>query len=195
LDNTTENILIPEKWVENYGDLLYNYTISRVSKSELAEDLVQDCLLSAYKSKDGFKGGSSVKTWLIYILKRKITDYYRSAEYKHNKVSFEDYHSRFDSPFEEEGDMPGQWKTTRAPQDWQVTDKEHLNTEFLRSLQNCIGHLPEKTASVFVLKNMEEVSSDEICKELSISPSNLWVILHRARLQLRECLEKFGFTK
>ena len=89
----------------------------------------------------------------------------------------------------------GHWKAESSPQEWDISaDQELLSKEFMAFLEDCISYLPDKQAEVFRLKNIEDFSSDEICKELSVSASNLWVLVHRAKLQLRECLEKKGIS-
>lgn len=175
----------PSDWVNNHGDYLYNYAYSRVQSKETAEDLVQETFISALKSKDSFRGDSSEVTWLIAILKRKVIDFYRKESRKKETPA-----SQFNSPFSESGDYEGHWIMDRVPKDWNIKyDDPMRQTEFLFVLEVCLAALPIKWKSVFVLKVMEEIKSDDVCKEVGCTPSNLWVILHRARLQLRECIE------
>ena len=179
-------ILEPDSWVENYGDYLYTYAYYRVSSAEKAEDLVQETFLSALKSQDKFKGKSSEKTWLVSILKRKIVDHYRKQS-----RSKEDVQGKEDFPFIKEGPKKGKWLSDRAPSDWEEKGLMEIDKEeFYRILEFCMSLLPSKWKSVFYLKTMEELESNKICKEIGISSSNLWVILHRARLRLRECFER-----
>jgi len=178
--------LNPEKWVDNYADAMYSYSFSRVSKSDVAEDLVQETFFSALKSLKNFKGEASEKTWLYSILKRKIIDYYRKASSKYEK-NFTQM-----SPFEDSGDWLGHWKDERVPNEWD--DKEEFNSEeFMKILKFCMEFLPEKYSYAFKMKSLNGFESKEICNELDITTSNLWVILHRSRVQLRECLEKNWF--
>ena len=193
---SNNNLLSPEKWVDEYADYLFTYALMRVSDEELARDLVQDTFLSALKAVDSFRGESSEKTWLVSILKRKIIDHYRKAAVR-SESSFEEseaYKVAYGHYFTEEGFMPGDWKKVNAPRDWSAGDKSRLEQrEFRQILLACLGKLPGNWAAVFSLKHMEEESSEDICKELNISASNYWVILHRAKLQMRECLEKNWF--
>ncbi len=183
----SENIknIEPEKWVDNYGNYLYNYAWIRVGSKETAEDLIQDTFISALKSKDKFKGKSSELTWLISILKHKVIDYYRKNS---NKKEFSE--SSFRKPFQDKNGMEGHWIMERAPKDWDKNDNALHQEEFQTILMMCLSGLPEKWRSVFVLKVMEEMESDKICEEIGCTASNFWVIMHRAKLKLRECIEK-----
>ena len=179
------SIINPNLWISNYGDILYNYAYSRLSSAALAEDMLQDTFVSALKAMDKFRGDSSEKTWLFSILKRKIIDYYRKSSTK-NELN----ESSFNSPFKENGFFEGHWNNDRGPSDWgAATDGKIRHDEFQTIMEMCLSLLPDKWKSVFVLKVMEEIESDKVCKEVGCSSSNLWVILHRARLQLRECIE------
>ncbi len=185
--------LQPENWVEKYGNYLYNYAISKLFNQELAKDLVQETFVSALSAIENFQGRSSEKTWLVSILKHKIIDYFRKKGRNKETDSIDTSMSEDQSrlPFIASGEQEGAWKQERYPQRWRIDSADQVeNEEFKTIFEKCIGNLPEKWATVFSLKIIEEVSSDEICKEVEISPSNLWVILHRARLQLRECIEK-----
>lgn len=175
----------PENWVNNHGDYLYNYAYSRVQSKELAEDLVQDTFIAALKAKDSFKGKSTEITWLISILKRKVIDYYRKSSTKKEISSTE-----YVSPFQEDGMWKGHWNMDRVPKVWPNEMEDPLmKEEFQHVLELCLSVLPEKWKAVFILKFIEEVDSAEVCKELSCTPSNFWVILYRTRLKLRECIE------
>lgn len=194
--SNSESKLEPEKWIERYADLLFNYTIARINKQEIAEDLVQETFLSALKAKDSFLGNASEKTWLISILKRKIIDHYRKKSTQNelnifDKDSKDDFMNHF---FEREG-SDGHWIDKSSPTEWKKDLQNGVEREeFNAALKNCLAKLPEKTSAVFVLKNMEDLDSEEICKELQITPSNYWVLMHRAKLQLRECMEKNWFN-
>jgi len=185
LTATQKHTLDPNNWIANYGDYLLNYGYSRLSSREVAEDLLQDTFISALKAQEGFRGDSSEQTWLTSILKRKIIDYYRKKSTQ-NELN----ESRINSPFKDSGFLEGHWEKSRAPKDWSDRDPNSMRQqEFQAILQECISYLPEKLRAVFILKVMEEMESDEVCKELECTASNFWVILHRARLRLRECIE------
>lgn len=189
MEKTEQNILKPDHWVVNHGDYLYSYTISRMYSTQIAEDIIQDTFLSAFEARNKFRGNSTERTWLISILKRKIADYYRKHS-KNPELSV----STFTTPFITQGASEGAWDKNRAPGEWDMNKIDGSDKEgFLKVFQHCLSLLPLRMAASFSLKNIEELSTEEICKDLSISPSNLWVLLHRARLQLRECIENKWF--
>ena len=181
--------LQPERWVSLYADYLYNYTISRVNDHELAKDLVQETFFSGIKGKDNFRGQASEKTWLTSILKRKIIDHYR-------KINSEKGKSEVRMRFYEDGEKKGSWIEDRVPQSWDNGAGKCMENEELKTiLEMCIDYLPEKYRIVFLMKTRQHYETEEICNELGITSSNLWVIIHRARLQLRECIEQNWFKK
>jgi len=181
--------LDPNTWVDSYADYLYRYAIIRVNSAQQAEDLVQDTFLSGIKGLHAFKGKSNERTWLTAILRRKIIDHYRKQS-GNKEVSIDNLNDRFKA----EGIMKNRWIKANAPQRWvSAVDQQVETDEFYSVLRSCIAHLPDAWASCFVLRTIEELSTDEVCKELNISSSNLWVMLHRARLKLRECLENTWF--
>lgn len=183
----TKNTLNSSKWVELYADQLFFFANTRVRSAAVAEDLVQETFLSALKAKDRFKGNSTEKTWLYSILKNKIIDYFRKSSTKNEKNILDDEDRNTDSFF-----MPdGHWKNKSGF----ITSKDEAsklieNKEFYKILDKCLAHLPVKTQLAFRYKHIEDLDTKEICKDLEISASNYWVLLHRARLSLRECLTK-----
>lgn len=186
-------MLEPAKWVERYADGLLRHALFRVKDRETAEDIVQDVFLSAYKSRDNYTGAANEKTWLFAILKNKIIDHYRSKLRKLSALTepVSNYESYYFNPADED-----HWRNERAPANWATDGVSQLEKKELnKALQDCIGKLPEKMSVAFTLKFIEEVETDAICKDLQITPSNYWVLMHRAKLQLRECLEKNWFDK
>ena len=176
--------LIPEKWVDRYGDYLFNFTISRVNDPIMAQDLVSETFLAGLKSAHRFKGNSTEPTWLISILKRKIIDYYRKIN--SNKGKAEVRMSYLPS-----SDQDGDWMEERA-EDLRNPNVEDVieQRELGEALEECIACLPERYATIFVQKTIDNLETETICKEHDITASNLWVIIHRARVQLMECLNK-----
>lgn len=175
----------PSKWVNEYGDYLYLFAYSRVNSKEIAEDLVQETFLSALKGLSSFRGESTELTWLSSILRRKVIDHYRKSSIRKETPA-----SQFSTPFQDGNDEEGHWIMERAPKDWQAKTEDPMQgREFQKIMDLCLSLLPDKWKSVFVLKVLEEMQSEAVCKELGCTTSNLWVILHRARLQLRECIE------
>lgn len=170
-----------ETWVDEYGDQLFRFAFVRVNDRICAEDLVQDTFLSAIKGYENFTHRSSEKSWLFSILKNKIIDFYRSKG--RGSVDFYDNSETIDSLFTE----PGKW--AEPVQQWIRTPEESLqDSEFREILRQCIEHLPETQRRVFSFRDLDGLSGEEICKILSLSSSNLWVLTHRARHSLRDCL-------
>ncbi|GAB4191359.1 MAG: sigma-70 family RNA polymerase sigma factor [Phycisphaeraceae bacterium] len=181
----------PENWVEAHADSLYRYAVSRVGQSHLAEDLVQDTLLAAMQARRSFRGDSQELTWLIGILRHKVLDHFRSAKTRRETRLGEDDDGGaiFDSWFNEKGG----WK--RLPGRWEPNGEQLLeNQEFWAVFHDCMTGLPDRPRQAFTMKVLDDQESAEVCKELKITPTNFWVVLHRARALLRACLEKHWFT-
>lgn len=172
--------------------MLYNYALRRLHNHTTAEDVVQETFLAALRAKKRFAGQSSVRTWLIGILKHKIVDLIRKASREQLLENIE----IIDSPEEQLFNHKGRWRT--APLAWQINPKKMLEQqEFMDILAQCLEHLPVRLRTIFVLRELEDQDSNEICKDLAISTTNLWVMLYRARLRLRNCLSLkwFGVKK
>lgn len=185
---TTKHTLNSNKWVDKYADYLFNYTITRVNNADLAKDLVQETFFAGLKSAKNFKGEASERTWLVSILKRKIIDYYRKINSNKGKAEVR-------VNFYNDGENEGNWLEERVPQSWENASEKNIeNQELKNQLEACINSLPEKYAMVFRLKTIQDFGTEEICKELDITSSNLWVIIHRARTQLRKCMEDNWFN-
>lgn len=188
-NNNPPHSISIESWVDNYADYLYNYAITRVNDIDIAKDLVQETFFAGLKSAKNFEGKSTERTWLISILKRKIIDYYRKINSKKGQAEVR-------MNFYDDGDNEGKWIEERVPQSWDASvEKDIENKELKNQLDICIDKLPKKYAMVFRMKTIQEFETEDICKELNITSSNLWVIIHRARTQLRDCLEKNWFKK
>lgn len=172
-------------WVESYTNNLYSWALHKVSNPELARDLVQDTFLAAAEKIDGFNWNSSPKTWLFSILNHKIVDHYRKKIRQPVKNDNRVYSTYFD---EKEG-----WIRERLPFGWD--DETHLldNQEFQAVLKECLDDLPEKWGLSVKLKYLLNKNGEEICQELDITATNFWQIVHRAKLQLRDCIEKRWF--
>lgn len=177
-----------EQWVELYSDQLYSWALNRTSSREIAEDLVQETFLAVLHSARSFDNKSEPKTWLFSILKNKIADHYRKAfKIGENKnVTFTEFFND-----------AGVWNSTEAPHQWQEDEDSNLldNHDFNKILQACLNNLPDKWKSSVVLKFIEEKSSKEICQDLEVNTTNYWQIMHRAKLQLRKCIEINWFNR
>jgi len=175
------------QWVDQYGDLMYRYTLVRVKDAPTAEEIVQVTFFAALQATHTFAGRSSEKSWLFGILKHKILDHFR--EIKKNRT-FDLAPEDDKDPYEY--DPSGHWKEN--PQHWGLNpEKSSENQALTEALGTCLDHLPDKLRQVFVLREIEGLSTEEICNEFNIKPTNLWVILHRARNQLKKCLEIHWF--
>lgn len=184
----SQKIADPEHWVDEHGDALYSYALSRLQNSASAEDVVQETFLAALKAHEQFSGKSSARTWLIGILKHKIVDLIRKES---RELPVDDL-ELVDAPEETHFDKKGHWRV--APLEWKVHPGEVLEQkEFMKVLSGCLAHLPERLRRLFVLRELEEQDSEEICKVLGITPTNLWVMLYRARMRLRGCLTENWF--
>ena len=186
----SQNTLNPNDWISSYSDELYSYAMNKTSKPELAEDLVQETFFAGLKSMDNFKGLCSERTWLYTILKFKIADYYRKAstrfEFSNTRLGYEDNNPDLDYYF----DNRGEWKQNTGPSDWGIDYSSSIeNKELGLALNNCIDKLPHKQKLLILLKLVEEEKTEKVCKELNITTTNYWVIIHRAKLQLRACIE------
>lgn len=178
----------PKTWVEEHGNYLFRYALIRVRNETVAEDLVQDTLLAAFQGKERFSGQSTERSWLTGILKHKIMDHFRRLA-RERTVNADDA-----LPPELEGrfDDLGLWKhdPETGPADWGADAGAQMERkEFMAALKQCLDKLPPRHADAFVLREMESVDSERIQETLGISPANFWVLLHRARMQLRLCLE------
>lgn len=180
----------PNQWVDQYADLLYRFALIRVSDGELARDLVQETFISAWKALAEFKGQASEKTWLYSILRNKIVDHYRGEA--RSVVGRLEERREDERAFFDEGEH---WTVEAAPREWGISYGHAVEKkEFYGVLERCKDKLARIQAAVFTMKYMDDLDSEDICKELNITSSNYWVLLHRAKLHLRQCLEKNWFV-
>ncbi len=166
---------------------LLKYAQLQLRNSAWAEDAVSETLLAALEKPQDFGGRSQLKTWLVGILKHKLVDQIRRNS-REMSLTPEDGEDLDDDLF-----LPnGHWR--EQPQDW--GDPEHAlrQADFMRVLEACVEKLPGQQGRLFMMREWLELETDEICKALAISPTNLWVMLHRARLRLRECMQLSWFT-
>jgi RNA polymerase sigma-70 factor (ECF subfamily) len=173
---------------------MYSWAFYKTSSRETAEDLVQETFLTALQSFEKFERKSNPKTWLFAILNNKINDRYR-RQIKNPTLSEQQQNEKGSySLFEQLFDSERQWKKEERPKFWQVESENILDSpDFNKVLHRCIEALPATWFSAVQLKYLEEKKGELICQELEITPSNFWQILHRAKLQLRKCLEANWF--
>jgi RNA polymerase sigma-70 factor (ECF subfamily) len=170
--------------IEALRPYLLRYASLELRNREQAEDAVQETLLAALAAEASFAGRSNLRTWLTGILKHKIVDSIRRSsrertlESTEGEAGIEDLEARFDET--------GHWRD--PPQAWPEQALE--DKQFLRALEKCLAMLPARTGQVFLMREHLGFETADICKELAITPTHCWVLLYRARMALRECLEK-----
>jgi len=177
--------------LEHYRDYLLRYATLQLRDVGAAQDAVQETLLAALEGLHRFSGDSSVKTWLTGILKHKIVDHLRRQS-REQPLTQDDERSEVDA-VDALFKRDGHWQ--QRPGDWGDPDRLLENKLFLEALEKCTQNLPARTARVFMMRDVMDIETDTICKELNITATNCWVMLHRARLSLRECLEITWFGK
>lgn len=179
--------LNPHFWVDKYADYLFNYAVVRVNDAEIAKDLVQETFFAGLKSAKNFKGNAAERTWLIAILKRKVIDYYRKINSKKGKAEVR-------MNFTNNDDSNGDWLEERVADPYSTKENDFLENEELGlAIQDCLAKLPKKQSLVFSMRTIQGVRTEDICNELNINPSNLWVMIHRARTALMGCLNENWF--
>ena len=186
VDNSAIN---PHHWVSRYADYLYSYAAFRIKDQDLARDLVQETFLAALERRKKFEGRSSEKTWLTAILKNKLVDVYRSRSSGLGKDVVQASIDALDEDFFNQDD--GHWNDLHGPAELGMETHDALeNKEFEKILEACMNKLPALWLSVFSMKHIDEETTDHICDQLKLSSSNFWVIIHRAKVNLRSCLQK-----
>lgn len=181
--SSSDNILIdPTSWVDDHGDYLYRYALSRLRDTNAAEEVVQETFLAGIRFLDRYNGRGAERAWLLGILKRKLVDYVRMRARFDRDGSSRDGNDPTLQLFDAQGNWnPGAFR-------FELPDRAVESRELWDVVKGCLNHLPAGQADVFVLSVMENMDSDQICRELEITPSNLWVRLHRARLALARCV-------
>lgn len=179
-------------FAERRADLV-RFAALQLRDPSLAEDVVQEALLAAMQGVAQFEGRSSLKTWVFSILKRKIIDAMRGAR-REVSISQMSAGGDDDRDYDELFNERGFWATEHKPHRWTEPEDSLEQQQFWRIFELCLDHLPVRTAQVFSMRELLGLDTDEICKELAITSSNCWVILHRARMGMRLCLEEQWFT-
>lgn len=186
----------PERWVQEHADYLFKFAFLRLRDQTRAEDMVQETFLAALKGQQNFQGRSAERSWLTGILKHKILDHYRKAGRETSFTDLEFYSDEESDRFIPDGLFAGGWIHERGPLEWSADPGTSLDSqEFWKTYHDCSRKLPKSIATVFTMREVDGVESEEICKLLNISENNLWVMLHRARMALRRCLETNWFGK
>ncbi len=174
------------EWMQVYADLLYTYAMQRGFGDDNAKDLVQETFMTAWRNAGSYRREVSPKNWLFIILKSRITDHYRKTASRPEIESIEKEYN--DHRYFDKSDH---WDKDAYPAGWHVDIDNRTETrEFYNVLSKCRQKLKDIQQSVFVMKYIDDLESEEICRQLSITTANYWVIIHRAKVQLRACLQK-----
>jgi RNA polymerase sigma-70 factor (TIGR02943 family) len=181
----------PQRWLEEHGDALYAYALAHTRNRDTAEDLVQETLLSALRAHDRFESGSAVRTWLIGILKHKIADHFRRRSRERQALgdraaANEAFAAGLFAPDGRWLDVPKRWRSEPAD----AVDRDELR----EALRQCLDRLSPTLADAFCLREMSGLDGRTLCDVLNVSESALWTQLHRARVLLRKCLERYWFA-
>lgn len=178
--------LIDASFLEQLRAKMHQFAKLQLNDADLAEDVVQEALMGALRNARSFGGRAALKTWMFAILKNKIADALRQRSRLVQASSLVDSeHVDLPPLF----DQKGAWRDEERPQNWGDPEASFDQQEFWHVFEACLDGLPERHARIFMMREFIELSADEICISLEISLSNLHVMLHRARLRLRECLE------
>jgi RNA polymerase sigma-70 factor, ECF subfamily len=177
--------LDPEGWVDRHGDAMFRFAMLRLRDSEAAAEVVQESFLHAFRSRASYSGRASERTWLVSILRNKIVDHFRRSGREPSTVSDE----HLDEP---SFDGRGNWRA--MPARWSGHPSDDVEREeFWASFGACLSGLPSNIADAFLLREVEDLGAEDVCELLRITPVNLHTRLYRARMQLRECLERNWF--
>lgn len=177
------------QWLDEHGDYLYRFAMIQLRHHEAARDVVQDTLIAAWGSYKNFRGNASLRTWLVSILKRKITDYIRKQIRERSLLDAlaSDPTSAWCDK-QENGAMPSEkWQADPA--------KLYHNQEFMTVFYTCVEQLPDQQRHIFALRELSGEDTKTICNIYGITPTNLHVIMHRARMALRQCLDCQWFRR
>lgn len=169
---------------------LLRFALLQLRNESQAQDAVQEALLAVLEKPDSYSGKSSFRTYVTGILKYKIIDILRSSG-KEKQLPCEDDMAEsdvIDNLFKANG------HTVDTARPWSEPETELEQKDFFKVLEICLEKLPAKTARVFMMREWLDLDTEEICKELDLSTSNLWVLLFRARMRLRECLDLNWFA-
>lgn len=177
-------------WLERHGDVLYRFALARIRDERQAEDLVQETLLAALQARARYAGGASEQTWLIGILKHKLADFFRRSS-RESAEEFDEDTALLN--MEGAFDARGHWQIEVSH--WAEPESSLEQSQFWEALAACVERLPPRLALLFTLREVDGVETGELCETMQITQNNLWVMLSRMRLQLRNCLDVSWFGK
>lgn len=177
--------------IEEERPYLLRFARLQLRNPEAAEDVVQEALVAALAAQSGFRGQSNVRTWLTGILKHKIIDAIRRSSRELASGSFDDDPDIGDLGYKFKEN--GHW--AERPAAWTEPDSALERKQFLAALEQCLARLPARTAQAFLMREHLGLETAEICKELGVTATHCWVLLYRARMALRQCLESHGSVR
>ncbi len=192
MSSDSTSALDPDQWVDQYADYLYRFAVARIRDHHTALDLVQETLLAGLKARERYRGVAAERTWLTGILKNKIVDFYRRGRREALLGDLVDQDSEIPLAFNERG----HWQMgPTTPNEWKEEQIETMDRdEFWKRFYECAEHLPDQARRAFVMREVDDISANEICEALGITAQNFWTIMHRARAALRKCLETNWFA-
>lgn len=183
--------IAPEDWLDEFGDILYRYALARVHSEHSAEDLVQDTLLAAFQAYDNFNGKSTLRTWLVGILKHKIIDHFRK---RHHQLLPLNEQELGEDVLAHQFNQQDHWNINLI--EWDTPDNILNNSDFTAIFRECVSRLPQKMADLLMLNTIGGISTEDCCKVLNFQTTNqLWVTLSRTRMKLRSCLDTHWFNQ
>lgn len=173
------------RWVEEYGESMFAFAFRRLMDRESAEDAVQEALLAGLKCYNKFRNEASESTWLIGILRNKIHDAIRRRFREREFLQEVEVSPEFEDGF---------WR--RRPSTWNSLPDQRPQREELREILNsAIDQLPPAMRTAFILREIDELESEKVCEIMGITATNLWTLIHRAKLRLRKTLDEQWFGK
>lgn len=187
-ENRPKQLSSPESWVTQHGDFLFRFAMTKLRDEHMAEDAVQETLLAALQGRQSFSGDSAERTWLVGILKHKIVDLIRKKVREPTLVNVDEpLEFGQDEASDALFDNAGHWVAPNT--DWGNPDSALEQKRFWEVLTDCLKRLPPQLAMLYSMREISGMDTEEICKDLNISQTNSWVMLHRARLGLKQCFE------
>ncbi len=175
----------PRRWLDEHGDAMYRYAMLRLADPDAAADAVQEALVAAIRARETFRGASQERTWLIGILRHKVLDAIRKR--RRNPAALPQ-----DDPAETPRFKDGTFR--EEPAAWSALPSSPEEAKELRKLlARCLAELPDTMRQALCLREIDGLATPEICKILDITPTNLWTLVHRAKLRLRDDLSRHWF--
>ena len=185
----------PDRWVDDHGDYLFSYAVFRLRDPVKSQDAVQETFLAALKSGRMFAGRSAERGWLLGVLKHKIHDSFRRSSRESSFTDLGFYEDEESGRFVARGLRNGAWIHSLAPRKWPAHPGDDLDREeFWNVFRACAAKLPRPISRAFLMRELDGAETPKICATLNIKENNLWVMLHRARMALRHCLETNWFN-